>query len=162
MAISIPQTELDTWNDRLMHPAWIALGLQNDIYSWPKERDDAKLHGRDFVVNGVWVLMCEQGISENEALESLRTETKKYVAKYVQTVNEYRDNRELSAEFRKYMEAMMYTVSGNAVWSIGCPRYHPECSYSDFQLSLMDKALEFDVEENLDQNSLRRQLEVAG
>ncbi|KAM3075167.1 hypothetical protein ACMFMF_005846 [Clarireedia jacksonii] len=141
MAITIEQSELDIWNDRLMEPAWIAIGLQNDIFSWPKERDDAKLHGRHYIVNGVWVLMCQQRISESEAVALLKAETKKYVAQYVRNFNDHRHNQEMSPDFRKYMEAILYTISGNAVWSNSCPRYHAECTYNDFQLSLMKRAL---------------------
>ena len=47
MALKIPEDEIDLCRE-LMKPAWVAVGLANDIFSWPKERDA----GKRFV--GVW------------------------------------------------------------------------------------------------------------
>ena len=141
MALTIPDHELDICH-KLVMPAYTASALQNDIFSWEKERDAARCYAQANVVNAVWVLMCEHSISEAEALTLCREETKKYVAEYVQVVEENRDNEELSVDLRKYLSAILYSLSGNAVWSITCPRYHPENSYNEFQLSLMENHLE--------------------
>ena len=140
MAITIAEHELKLC-EKLLLPAWIAAALQNDIFSWPKERDAARRHGQRNVVNAIWVLMREHEIGEAEAMEMCKNKTKQYVAEYVETVKLNRDNDHFSRDLRRYLEAILYSLSGNAVWSITCPRYHPENSYNSFQLSLMQDGL---------------------
>lgn len=136
LAITIPPHELPLL-DTLLLPAWVALSLQNDIFSWPKERDAARQKGYAVVVNAVYVFMHEHSISESEALLLCREKCREYVAEYVQKVRDNERNMELSDDSRRYIVAIMYSLSGNAVWSISCPRYHKEAVYNEFQLSLM-------------------------
>ena len=68
--------------------------------------------------------------------------TKAYAASYVQIVAENRTNQALSADLRKYLDAILYSLSSNAVWSITCPRYHPKSSYNGFQLSLINEGVQ--------------------
>ncbi|TEY87348.1 hypothetical protein BOTCAL_0003g00280 [Botryotinia calthae] len=58
MVITIPDHEMEIY-ERLMKLAWTAAALQNDILSWPKERDTARTAGKKEIVNAVWVLMGE-------------------------------------------------------------------------------------------------------
>lgn len=137
MAITIPDHEMETC-ERLMMPAWAAAALQNDIFSWEKERDAAKQNGSKEIVNAVWVLMGEHSIGEEEAMLKLRAITKAYVADYVQITEKELHNEELSIDLRRYLEAILWSLSGNAVWSITCPRYNPGEVYNQSQLDLMD------------------------
>lgn len=121
-----------------MMPAWAAAALQNDIFSWDKERDAAKKYGHKEIVNAVWVLMGEHSISEEEAMSKLRDITKGYVADYVEITNRELGNEELSVDLRRYLQAVLWSLSGNAVWSITCPRYNPGEVYNESQLALMD------------------------
>ena len=148
MAITIPPYEIQVC-EKLLMPAWIAAALQNDIFSWPKERDAAQRHGHADVVNAVWVLMGEHEIGEAEAMALCRTKTKEYIAEYVEIFEKNRENPELSSDLRRYLEAILYSLSGNAVWSITCPRYHTGNSYNKFQLSLMENG----IQETLDSTS---------
>lgn len=137
MAITIPPAELEKMEE-LMMPAWAAAALQNDIFSWEKERDAALRYGKKEVVNAVFVLMGEHSIGEQEALVKLRDITKAYVKEYVEIVKREIENEVLSTELRRYMEAILYSLSGNVVWAISCPRYNPEEKYNEWQLALMD------------------------
>jgi hypothetical protein len=137
MAITIPAHELPTL-DELLFPAWVALALQNDIFSWEKERDAAKACSQPDVVNAVWVLMGEHSINEKNALKLCRERTKDFVAEYVSIFESNKDNMSLSVDLRTFMEAILYTLSGNAVWSITCPRYHPPNCYNDHQSLMKD------------------------
>lgn len=137
MAITIPPHEM-TKMEELMGPAWAAAALQNDIFSWSKERDAAKKYGKKEVVNAVWVLMGEYSIEEEEAMEKLRGITKAYVKDYVEIAEREIKNESLSIDLRRYLDAILYSLSGNAVWSIVCPRYHSGQEYNESQLALMD------------------------
>lgn len=125
MALTIPNDEMELCK-RLGQPAWKALALTNDLYSWNKERDAAAKLGAPYVINAIWVLMREHSISESRAQEVCRQKIQKYVEEAVRTADETKKRKELSLDVRKYTEAILYSISGNLVWSIYCPRYHPE------------------------------------
>lgn len=126
---------------QLVRPAFAALSLTNDLFSWEKERDAAEKHGQPHVVNAIWVLMGELSISESEAKAVCREKIKESVADCLVKVKEAKSNPKLSPDLRTYVEAMQYSVSGNLVWSLDCPRYHPEASYDSATLSMMEEVV---------------------
>lgn len=136
MAITIPEEEMDL-SRRLMRPAWVALGLQNDIFSWQKEYDTAIRNGDSDVVNAVWVLMGEHSITADEAKDLCKIKIKESIATYMVVLKEALNNMEISPDLRKYMEITLYSISGNGVWSLDCPRYHPNVSFNERQLFRM-------------------------
>ena len=137
MALTIPEKEMDICK-QLVQPAFAALSLTNDLFSWNTERDAAKKNGQPHVVNAIWVLMGELSIPENEAKAVCREKIKESVAECLVITKEAKSNLELSPDLRTYVEAVQYTVSGNLVWSLECPRYHPEASYDSATLSMME------------------------
>ena len=141
MAITIPEEEMEL-SRQLLRSGWIALGLQNDIYSWEKERETATRMGATNVVNAIYVLMEEHAISVSEAKEMCRAIVKENVADYVRVLNAHRNNMELSLDLRRYIETFQYALSGNAIWQTTCPRYHPEACFNEFQLSMMQNGLD--------------------
>jgi len=108
-------------------PGFAALSLTNDLYSWEKERDSAKSDGLPNVVNAIWVIMEENSIGEDMAKEICRRKIKEYVAVYRRTVAASMTDVTLSKDLRLYVEAIMYSISGNLVWSKYCPRYNKVC-----------------------------------
>ncbi|KAI0425631.1 fusicoccadiene synthase [Xylaria sp. FL1042] len=122
MALTIPDDEYEMCME-MARSGYAALGLTNDLLSWEKERHDAMAAGLDYVFNAIWVIMKERSTSEAEAKKVCRSEIKKHVSIFKQTVNETRNNPCLSQDLRTYLEAVLYSISGNLVWSIYCPRY---------------------------------------
>ena len=122
MGLSIPEHEMDLCK-RLGSPSWSALALTNDLYSWPKERDAAAQSGASHVINGIWVLMKEHSLPEAEAIKLCREKIKECVAEAIRTVETTKADNKLSLDLRVYTEAILYSISGNLVWSIYCPRY---------------------------------------
>lgn len=125
MGLTIPEHEMSLCKE-LDRPAWEALALTNDLYSWEKERDDAAKAGESLVVNAIWVLMQEYAISESEAKDLCREKIKESVSRAVKIAEETKKRTDLSLDLRQYTDAITYSVSGNLVWSIYCPRYHAE------------------------------------
>jgi hypothetical protein len=86
------------------------------------------------VPNAIWVIMGEQGCSEQEARriceERIRVET----AKYVLVVEATQKRTDLCDDVKRYVEVMQYSLSGNLVWSIQCPRYNKAASFNELQL----------------------------
>ena len=141
MALTIPDEEMDLCR-RFGRPAWAALALTNDLYSWEKERDAAATVGAPHVVNAIWVLMREHAINESQAEDLCRQKIKEHVAEAVRVVDETKKNLDLSLDLRTYTEAILYSISGNLIWSIYCPRYHPEETYDNVVLSMMAEVAE--------------------
>ncbi|KAK0639803.1 isoprenoid synthase domain-containing protein [Cercophora newfieldiana] len=136
MGLRIPPHEHEL-RSQLCRPAWVALGLTNDLYSIDKEREAAKTMGEDHVCNAVWVAQQEYGLGEDEAKELCREKTKDCVVQYLQTVEEVSRRTDVSRDLKIFVEAVQYILSGNVVWTLGAPRYHPEKTHNPRQLERM-------------------------
>ncbi|KAK7935351.1 hypothetical protein PG985_000846 [Apiospora marii] len=121
MALTVPERDIEACME-LARPGYAALGLTNDLYSWDKEREAARSMGQSYVFNAVWVIMKEHGVSEEEAKRMCSGEIQKYVRQFRQ-VRQVAAHTRLSKDTKTYLEAVMYSISGNLVWSIYCPRY---------------------------------------
>jgi hypothetical protein len=140
MAITIPEEEMETC-ERLMRPAWIVLRFQNDLSSWEKEYASATRMGLSNVANANWILMKEHSIDVDSAKELCRGMRKENVTEYQHICQVNKDNTGLSLDLGRYMEALLYSLSGNAVWSLICPRYHPKATFNRYQLAMMEKGI---------------------
>lgn len=135
MALTVPKHETDLC-EQLRRPAYYSVILTNDLFSWEKERDAAGDDDKTPLVNAIWVLMREHSITEPEAQKLCREKLKEYVAESVRVVEDTKRNLDISLELRQYVEAQQYTLSGNLVWSIYCPRYNTEASFNDDQYTM--------------------------
>lgn len=122
MALTIPDDEYECCM-KMARPAYAALGLTNDLYSWEKERHDSYKSGLDYVFNAIWVIMKERSVSEPEAKAICCAEIKKHVSNFKQIVEDARHDSCLSTDLKTYLGALLYSIIGNLVWSIYCPRY---------------------------------------
>ncbi|KAI1298387.1 fusicoccadiene synthase [Xylaria venustula] len=122
MALTIPDDEYEMCME-MARPGYAALGLTNDLFSWEKEKHDAMEVGLDYVFNAIWVIMKERSASEEDAKQICCSEIMKHVSRFKRTVEDTRNNPCLSLDLKAYLEAVLYSISGNLVWSIYCPRY---------------------------------------
>ncbi|KAK2590016.1 hypothetical protein QQS21_012304 [Conoideocrella luteorostrata] len=123
---------------RLCRPAWVALGLTNDLFSMEKERKAADVIGESHICNALWVMMQEHSIDECDAKLLCRQKIKESTREYTETVR--LTKHELpSLHQRVFAEAVQYILSGNVVWTTGAPRYNPGIAYSTHQLECMVK-----------------------
>ena len=136
MALTIPTEEMALCKE-LMRPAFAAITLTNDLFSWEKEHEAAQKAGESQVVNAVWVLMREYSTDETRAREICRDKIKENVAYYLRIVDDTKRNLSISSDLAKYLDALQYLYSGNLIWSMHCPRYHPEFTYNQQQQKMM-------------------------
>lgn len=122
MGLTIPDEEYQVCME-LARPGYVALGLTNDLYSWEKEHQAAERQGQDYVFNAIWVIMRERGVQEEEAKTICAEVVKTYIDEYCGIVERTKNNPALSKEVRAYVEAVLFSIVGNLVWSIYCPRY---------------------------------------
>jgi hypothetical protein len=122
---------------QLCRPAWVALGLTNDLYSLDKERKAAKEMGEGHVCNALWVIMREHNVDEEAAARLCRQKISESVAEYAETVRRTRERADVSRDLRIFVEAIQYILSGNLAWTRGAPRYNPGATYNARQLDWM-------------------------
>ncbi|KAJ5167656.1 geranylgeranyl diphosphate synthase [Penicillium canariense] len=140
MGISIPEEELEMCHE-LANIAYLNLGLTNDLYSWQKEYETAVAMGRDYVANIIGVLMEERKVSEEEAKEICREKIKVTIVDFRKIVADTKVRDDVSVDTKRYLEGLLYSLSGNLVWSIDCPRYHRWSSYNERQLDWMKNGI---------------------
>lgn len=122
LGLTIPPSEVETCM-RLARPGYEAISLVNDIYSWPKEKVEAREAGQDYIFNAVWVVMKEQGCDEETALRVCRHSTQQLIEQFDDIV-EKSGSSDLSLQSQRYLKAVRQSHVGNLVWSIYCPRYN--------------------------------------
>lgn len=140
LGLHIPEHEMELCR-KLTSPSWIAVGLQNDLWSWPKERDTAEKLGQSHVINALWVIMQEHQVDIKGAEAICRQLIKDNVAESLSIWEQNQFNESLSVDLRRYIECMLFSISGNVVWSLGCPRYNPSSNFNATQLDWMRNGL---------------------
>lgn len=112
-------------------PCFAALGLANDYYSfdieWEEFQQTEPSQEKSTMTNAVWLFMNWQGLSIAEAKEKARQVVRKYEKGFQTQMNRFvADKERCSPKLARYLKALAYQIPGNIVWSLRCPRYHPE------------------------------------
>lgn len=136
MALTIPNEDLAKLRE-LTRPCWIVLALQNDICSYAKEIDAAHEMGVPHIINALWFLMRDHGVDLEGAKNICRQNINISVAEYQHNVDSHKHDETMSKDTRIYLEALLYTISGDAAWSLITPRYNSNQAYNELQLSMM-------------------------
>lgn len=115
----------------IVKPCFAALGLANDFYSFDIEWDEfQQMDDTDktpTMTNAVWLYMKWENISIDEAKDRVRQVVRDYETEFQQRMNIFvADQEECSPKLREYLRALAFQIPGNIVWSLRCPRYHPE------------------------------------
>ena len=141
MALTIPEAEIGHIR-RITRPCWVALALLNDLFSYEKEVAASKYNGAPYITNAIEVIMKEHSIDLSVAKLLCRKEIELAVLKYQRNVREVQHDIALSRDTKIYLEALMYSISGNAAWFQEAPRYHPGLTFNETQLAMMNGGLE--------------------
>lgn len=82
------------------------------------------------MTNAVWLFMNWQNLTIAKAKEKTRQVVREYEMDFQSRMDRFVANKELcSPKLARYLKALAYQIPGNVVWSLRCPRYHPElCS----------------------------------
>jgi len=130
--ITVPEEERGICKE-LAAPAAIAASLTNDLFSYEGEYEAAQTAGLPGFTNALCVLMDEHNISLEEAKAKCRARIKEEVAKYARNVRDTMSRNDLSSDAKRYIDLMQYSVSGNIVWTLQCPRYRKGVQYNERQ-----------------------------
>jgi hypothetical protein len=114
----------------VVQPCFAALGLANDYFSFDREYDEFKSSNAPLMINSVWLHMQWHGVDVNRAKDMVREATVKYEEKFLRSCEEYRHaHQPISGKLDQYLTGLTCQISGNVVWSLNCPRYHPSFHY---------------------------------
>ena len=128
---------------KLSEPFWLQTAMVNDYHSWERERDAAGDNGT--VTNAIWVLMNRHAMTLEEARAACRAKAKEYAVEYLRVVEDAKTRDDLCHEAKQLLYMLSYGISGNAVWSLRCPRYHPD---EEFTVAQREMAKEVWAEEH--------------
>jgi hypothetical protein len=115
---------------KIIRPCYAALALANDYFSFDREWQESQAEGGSKPLNAVWLYMQWQGVSVPTAKQFVREATNRYEEQFLDLDRQFKsEHAPISDKLDKYLRGLSYQVSGNVVWSLNCPRYHPEYRY---------------------------------
>lgn len=125
MGMALSEEEDDALAD-VVQPCYAALALANDYFSFEREWDEA-CHGGPKPMNAVWLHMHWHGINALAAKAMVKDAANRYESTFLDRSDEFRRNSPIASnKLDRYLSGLAYQVSGNVVWSLNCPRYHPQ------------------------------------
>jgi hypothetical protein len=140
MGLTIPESDMEKCT-KDTQSACAAIALANDLFSWEKERDAAKRDNMPHIVNAVWVIMGQYAVSEEEARKICHSKVVELVEEYKETVERYKNDQSICLDLKKYVESLLYNISGNLIWSLTCPRYNPKTKLNSCQRWMQKRLL---------------------
>jgi hypothetical protein len=129
MGMILTKEEYDILKD-VVYPCYAALGLANDFFSFDREYDEMQESGAKSLINAVWLYMQWHDVDVSTAKTMVREATNKYEKQFQSLSEKFRQTHApFSDKLDRYLRALAYQISGNVVWSLNCPRYHPKHRY---------------------------------
>jgi ophiobolin F synthase len=120
---------------QVVEPAYAALGLANDFFSFDKEYAEhlkqAKMNEQDQapITNCVWLCMGWHNLSAEEAKGVVRDETIRQEQEFAARKQAFIRSQQCTSRTQKCLDGLSQVLIGNIVWSLRCPRYYPELRY---------------------------------
>ncbi|GAB1315557.1 geranylgeranyl pyrophosphate synthetase [Madurella fahalii] len=122
-------TEEDNHLAEVVRPCYASLALANDYFSFDREWEEVQ-NGGPAPTNAVWLCMRWHSVNVQTAKKLVRAAANRYEARFLELCEGFRRGNPICSEkLDRYLRGLTYQVSGNVVWSLTCPRYHPEFRY---------------------------------
>lgn len=134
MGLSIPEDQQQICLD-LARPVWLQIALANDCQSWEREYKRAKDNNQSTITNAIWVLTEKHSMTLEEAKSVCRGRARKFAAEYLDLLKSDKV-QSLCSSARTLLDTLKYAISGNVVWGLQSPRYHPGQSLNAAQLEM--------------------------
>ncbi|KAJ5116916.1 Variediene synthase [Penicillium angulare] len=116
----------------IARPCFAALGLANDYFSfdieWQEYQESQDTGKSSTMTNLVWLYTQWEDLSLSQAKEKTMQTVRNFETEYYHAMNLFMSNDKCSANCANYLKSLAYQMPGNVVWSLRCPRYHPELS----------------------------------
>jgi hypothetical protein len=129
MGMTLTKEEDEQLKD-VVHSCYAALGLANDYFSFDREyREMQKSRGQS-IANAVWLCIGWHDVDIPTAKSMVRDAATKHEKQFQELSEDFRlKHAPISDNLDTYLRGLAYQISGNVVWSLNCPRYHPEHRY---------------------------------
>jgi len=114
---------------KIVGPCYAALGLANDYFSFDIEYDDFTNSNQKTMTNSVWHNMQWYSVDVDDAKLLVKEQTIKYELEFHILRKGFACKYPTFYNLHHYLTALSYQVIGNIVWSLECPRYHPNNRY---------------------------------
>lgn len=123
--LKISQEEQDSVSSLIDHGC-LAVGLANDLYSFPKEFEEHSQSGSiDVIHNAMAVLMSNYGYTEDESKEILKQEILSIERDVLDAYEAWKNSPVYkSPDMRRYMVLAMLALGGGCYYQARSPRYH--------------------------------------
>ncbi|KAK4237715.1 isoprenoid synthase domain-containing protein [Achaetomium macrosporum] len=115
----------------IVRPCYASQALANDYFSFDCEWAEAQSKpGAAKPMNAVWLYMRWRGVNTAVAKRLVVEATNRYEKQFLELCEQFRrEHAPIPPKLDLYLRALSYQISGNVVWSLNCPRYHPEFRY---------------------------------
>ena len=114
-------------------PAYAALGLANDYFSFDREyaerEETSPGSTKKPMANAVWLCMEWSNLDVAQAKELIRSKVLFYEEDYLSKKSRFLSTNPGSDKLRLCFDGLAQMVIGNIAWSLTCPRYYPERRY---------------------------------
>ncbi|KAK4185022.1 isoprenoid synthase domain-containing protein [Podospora australis] len=161
MGMTLTEEE-DTLLAPLIRPCYASLALANDYFSFDREWEEiqSKPGASQKLLNAVWLYMKWNGVEAEVAKRRTREACNRYEQQYLDNIERFRREHASDPNFEKldrYLRGLAQQVSGNVIWSLNCPRYHPDQRYNpnagiEDELTAQARGSETDNEEHVLEN----------
>lgn len=123
--------EEDSMLTDVIEPCYASLALANDYFSFDREWAEAQSKpGASKPTNAVWLYMRWRSVNTAIAKRLVAEAANRYETLFLERCDQFRvEHAPVSPKLDLYLRALSCQVSGNVVWSLNCPRYHPEFRY---------------------------------
>lgn len=135
LGLEIPEEQQQTCLD-LAQPMCLQISLANDLHSWDREAEAARARGEASVTNAVWIFMTKHSLTLDDAKAACRERAKKYASEYLGVLDQVKTRNDLCQDAHTLLQALQHAISGNVVWGLQCPRYHPDRELNQTQLEM--------------------------
>lgn len=132
MGMTLTQEERALLGD-ITRPCFASLALANDYFSfdheWAELQDNPGVTTKP-MINAVSLYMQWQGVNVTTAKQLVIEACNRFETGFLNLCEQFRrEHAPLSPKLDLYLRALSYQIPGNVVWSLNCPRYHPEYRY---------------------------------
>ena len=143
MGITLTEKE-DSQLESVRKPCYAAVSLANDYFSFDREYHEFQASSKSqTLTNAVWLHMKWHNVDIVAAKKLVKHAIWRYERRFLDLCAEYRcENDPITNHIDRHLRALAFQVSGNVVWSMNCPRYHPDRRYdpnAELEDSLTDK-----------------------
>ncbi|KAL2139942.1 hypothetical protein VTI28DRAFT_4454 [Corynascus sepedonium] len=124
----------------IIRPCYASLALANDYFSFDREWEEMQSKPDSMKpINAIWLYMQWRSVDVPTAKRCVIDAANRYERQFLELCEQFKArDAPRNPKLDLYLRALSYQVSGNVVWSLKCPRYHPEYRY-DPNLGIEDE-----------------------